>query len=218
MSAGEAWNSEEILEEFRRTYPELVADLAYHLWNAICHLNLSMSAYSQLFSTEEVIKILNSSAPRFFSLLQSWLPWTIYLQIAHLFDPAQNRSKRETRSNASFAGLVNVLREAGETAAADALAVDIKTLEPVVVKIRTIRNRMLAHADLQTVLRKDSPLPHISHDELERLVDEIGQTYTRIDARFRKKQTYFKGIGTSTGVDALTGFLERGVESFKKDK
>jgi hypothetical protein len=77
---------------------------------------------------------------------------------------------------------------------------------------------MLAHADLQTVLRKDSPLPHIPHQELETLVDEIGKTYTRTDARFRKKETYFKGMGTSTGVDVLTVFLERGVQSFKKRK
>jgi hypothetical protein len=79
-----------------------------------------------------------------------------------------------------------------------------------------IRNRMLAHADLQTVLRNDSPLPLIPHEELEALIDRIGKTYTRTDARFRKKETYFKGMGTFTGVDALTVFLGRGIESFKK--
>jgi hypothetical protein len=209
--------SEEISEEFRKTYPESVADLACHLWNAICHLNLAMSTYSQLYSSKEVVEILNSSAPRFFSLLQSWLPWTIYLQIGRLLiDPAQSKSKGETRSNASFAGFVKVLREAGETAAADALDKDIKALEPAVEKIRTIRNRMLAHADLQTVLQKDSPLPHISQEELQALVDEIGKTYTRTDGRFRKKETYFNGIGTFTGIDALTVFLERRIQSFKK--
>ena len=205
--------SEEVAEEFRKTYPESVAELAHHLWNAICHLNLSMSAYSQLYSSKEVIEILNGSAPRFFSLLQSWLPWTIYLQIGHLIiDPAQIGP----RSNASFAGFVKVLRNAGKTAEADALDKDLKALEPAVQKIRTIRNRMLAHADLQIVLRKDPPIPDVPHEELEALVDEIGKTYIRTDARFRKKETYFKGIGTFTGVDALTVFLERGIQSFKK--
>ena len=208
--------SEEIEEEFRKAYPESVAEFAYHLWNAICHLNLSMAAYSQLYSSKEVLEILNSSARRFFSLLQSWLPWTIYLQIGRLTDPAQSGTRSGLRSNASFVGFVKVLRDAGETAAADALDKDYKALEPDVQKIRNIRNRMLAHADLQTVLRKESPLPDISHEELEALVDKIGKTYNRIDARFRGKQTNFEGMGTSTGVDALTAFLERGVKSFER--
>lgn len=208
--------SEEVAEEFRKTYPESVAELAYHLWNAICHLNLSVSTYSQLYSSKEVIEILNGSAPRFFRLLQSWLPWTIYFQIGRLTDPAQSRAGGGPRSNASFAGFVQVLREAGETEAADALDNDFKALEPALEKVRTIRNRMLAHADLQTVLRKDPPIPLIPHVEIETLVDEISKTYIRTDARFRKKEIYFKGIGAFSGVDELTAFLERGIQSFKK--
>jgi AbiU2 len=208
--------SEETLEEFRKTYPGLVAEFAYHLWNAICHLNLSASAYSQLYSSKEAIEILNSSAPRFFSLLQYWLPWTIYLQIGRLTDPPQSGTRSGLRSNASFSGFVKVLREAGETAAADALDNDYKALQPAVQKIRNIRDRMLAHADLQTVLRKESPLPEVSHEELTALVDKIGKTYNRIDAHFRGKETYFEGMGASTGVDAVTLFLERGVKSFEE--
>jgi hypothetical protein len=210
--------SEELLEEFRKAYPESVAELAWHLWNAICHLNLSMSAYSQLYASKEVVATLNSSAPRFFSLLQSWLPWTIYLQIGRLTDPPESRSSSGLRLNASFAGFIKVLRGAGETAAADGLDKDIKGLEPAVQKIRTIRHRTLAHADLRTVLSKDSPLPPIPHEELKTLVDEIGKIYNRSDARFRKQQTYFEGMGTSTGVDALISFLERGMPSFKGRK
>jgi hypothetical protein len=208
--------SEEISEEFRKTYPESVAEFACHLWNEICNLNLIMSAYSQLYSSKETISILNSSVPRFFSLLQYWLPWTIYLQIGRLTDPAESRSSSGPRLNASFAGFIKVLREAGETAASDALGKNFKALEPAVQKVRMIRHRMFAHADLQTVLRKELSLPGVSHEELETLIDEIGKTYTRTDARFRKKETYFKGMGTSTGVDALAVFLERGIESFKK--
>ena len=66
--------------------------------------------------------------------LQSWLPWTIYLQIGRLTDPAQSGSKDGLRSNASFAGFVQVLREAGETAAADALDEDFKAMKPALDK------------------------------------------------------------------------------------
>jgi len=207
--------SEEISEEFRKTYPASVAELACHLWNAICHLNLTMSAYSQLFSSKEVVEILNHSAPRFFSLLQSWLPWTIYFQIGRLTDPAESRTKSGIRPNASFARFVRVLREAGETIAAEGLQQDVKALEPAVKKIRTIRNRVLAHADLQSVLNEQSRIAYMPYSELQTLVDEIGKTYTRTDARFRGQQTYFKGMGTSTGIDALIGVLERGINSFK---
>jgi hypothetical protein len=208
--------SDEIAEEFRKAYPESVAELAHHLWNAICHLNLSVSTYSQLYSSKEVIEILNGSAPHFFRSLQSWLPWTIYFQIGRLTDPAQSGSKDGLRSNASFAGFVQILREAGETAAADALDEDFKTMKPALNKVRAVRNRILAHADLQTVLRKDPALPPIPHAEIETLVDEISKTYIRTDARFRKKEIYFKGIGAFSGVDALVAVLERGAQSFRK--
>jgi AbiU2 len=150
--------ADEVLEEFRKAYPESVAEFAHRLWNDICYLNLSMSAYLQLYSSKETVDILNSSAPHFFGWLQNWLRLTIYLQIGRLTDRAQSGD----RSNASFAGFAKVLREAGEAAAADALSEAFKALEPAVQKIRTIRHRTLAHADLKTVLREDSPLPNIT--------------------------------------------------------
>lgn len=208
--------SEKISEEFRKAYPESVAEFAYHLWNAICHLNLAMSAYSRLYSSKEVIRFSIPLVRVFSACCNLGCLWTIYFQIGRLTDRAQSKSSSGFRSNASFAGFVKVLREAGETAAADTLDKDFKALEPALGKIRTIRNRMLAHADLQTVLRKEPALPLIAHEELETLVDEIGKTYTWTDARFRKKEVYFKGIGTFTRVDELIGFLEHGIESVKR--
>jgi hypothetical protein len=206
--------ADEVLEEFRKAYPESVADFAHRLWNDICYLNLSVSAYLQLYSSNETLQILKSSAPQFFGWLQNWLRLTIFLQIGRLTDPAQ----AGTRINASFAGFSKVLREAGATAAADALDADFKKLEIIVQKVRVIRHRTLAHADLRTVLREDSPLPNVTRKELEVLVDGIGNTYTRADAHFRRTQTYFKGMDMFTGVDALTTFLERGIQSFDEEK
>jgi hypothetical protein len=208
--------SEEIFEEFQKAYPKVVAELAFHLWNAICYLNLTTSTYSQLYSSKKVIEVLNGSSPRFFNLLRSCLPWTIYFQIGRLTDPAQSRSSTGTRSNASFAGFSSVLREAGETTAADMLDNDFKALEPALKKVRTIRNRMLAHADLNTVLRKGPPPPLIAHTDIETLVDQINKTYIRTDGRFRKKEIYFKGISAFSGVDELILYLDRGIQSFKQ--
>jgi hypothetical protein len=46
-------------------------------------------------------------------------------------------------------------------------------------------------------------LPDVTRKELQTLVERIGYTYTRTDARFRRTQTYFKGMDMFTGVDAL---------------
>ena len=201
---------EEIAEEFRKTYPQSVAELAHHLWNAICHLNLSVSTYSQLYSSKEVIEILL----KWICSVHSFPIVAVLVALDDLFpDWTLDRpctkwgSKDGLRSNASFAGFGQVLREAGETAAADALDEDFKAMKPALDKVRAVRNRMLAHADLQTVLRKDPPLPPIPHAEIETLVDEISRTYIRTDARFRKKEIYFKGIGAFSGVDALIAVL-----------
>jgi hypothetical protein len=205
--------ADEVLEEFRKAYPEPAAEFAHRLWNDLCYLHLSMSAYIQLYASKEVVDILNSSAPRFFGWLQNWLRLTIYLEIGRLTDPAQSR----TRSNASFAGFAKVLREVGDAAAAAALEDNLKPLQPAVQKIRKIRHRTLAHADLETVLREDSPLPDISREELETLVYELGKIYSQTDARFRRTQTYFQGMDMFTGVDALTTFLKRGFQASEEE-
>ena len=202
--------TDDVLEEFRKAYPRSIADLAHRLWNDICFLHLSVSAYLQLYSSQQTVKILNSSAPRFFACLENWLRLTIYLGIKRLTDPAQSG----TRSNASFAGFAKLLREAGETAAADVLEGDLKALQQTLQKIRRIRQ--LAHADLKAVLCEDSPLPELPRNELEILVDAISNTYSRTDARFRRTQSHVKGMGMFTGVDVLTSFLQRGVPSLSK--
>ena len=204
--------ADDVLEEFRKTYPRSIADLAHQLWNDICFLNLSVSAYFQLYSSQQTVEILNSSAPRLFAWLQNWLRLTIYREIGRLTNPAQSG----TRSTASFAGFAKLLREAGETAAADALEEDLKALKQALQKIRTIRHSTLAYIDLNTVLHEDSPLPEVPRNELETLVDAIGNTYSRTDDRFRRTQSHFKGMDMFTGVDVLTTFLERGVPSLSK--
>jgi hypothetical protein len=204
--------ADEVLEEFRKTYPRSIADLAHQLWNDICFLNLSVSAYLQLYSSQQTVEILNSSAPRFFACLQNWLRLTISLEIGRLTDAVQSG----TRSNASFAGFAKLLREAGETAAADMLEEDLKALKKALQKILTIRHRTQAHADLKPILREDSPVPEVPRNELETLVDAIGNTYSRIDARFRRTQSHFRGMDMFTGVDVLTTLLERGALSLNK--
>lgn len=212
----ESQSSEEFLKECLQVYPKPAAVLAHKLWNDIVNLNLSLFAFLQLYSSQETVQIFNNSAPQFFGWLQRWLRLAIYLQIARLTDPV--RSGRWRRSNASLAEFANRLREAGETLAADELDKNIVALAPTLKKIRKVRDRTLAHSDLLTILRVKPPLPDVTRKELESVVHKIGDAYVNIEHRFRGKRTYFEGADMLTGVEALTAYLERGVQSFEEER
>lgn len=206
--------AEEVLAEFQHAYPKRAAEFAHQLWRDICSLPLNLSAYLQLYSSKETVQLLNECAPRFFVWIQNWLRLTIYVEIGRFTDPAESMG----RVNVSFLGFAKVLRDAGESSSADQLEKDVVPLQESVKRIRKIRNRELAHADLKTVLREESPLPDVTRKELEDIVEQVGSVFTRTDAKYRHTQTYFKGMDMFTDVDALTAVLRRGVDSFEKER
>jgi HEPN superfamily AbiU2-like protein len=206
--------ADEVRKQFESHYPSGTGDLAYRLWNDLCLLHTTLATYLQLYSASNTVSTLNKTAPQFFAWLQGRLRVDLFLRIGRLTDPPQSGA----RGNVSLAALVSDLRSANAAVAADALLAGLAPLQPVVANVRKIRHRTLAHSDRKTVLREDSPLPNIHRQDLERLVEGLGEAFNEVDVLFRKSKTYFKGTEMVTGTEHLLTYLEKGHATFEVDR
>lgn len=204
-------SADQVRLQFASTYPGSTGDLAHRLWNDLITLNATLATFIQLYSDSDVVGTLNKTAPRFFSWLQGWLRVDLFLRIARLTDSAHTAGRR----NVCLAALEEDLRSIGALAAANALGAALVPLLPVLWKVRRIRHRTLAHSDRKTVLREDSPLPSIQRQELESLVDGLGEAFNDVDFLYRKSRTYFKGSDTLTGTEHLLAYLKEGHVAFE---
>lgn len=119
-------------------------DLFKHLLNDVIWLHVKWRIYRQLYGTSaEHVELLNRTAPTFFSVAQEAILNDVLLAISRLTDPATCAG----HENLSIARVF----EAYEGNDRPNLVPFLRELESACNRIRSRRNRRLAHRDLHTV-------------------------------------------------------------------
>lgn len=194
-----------VQQEFNEHFPSGTGQLAFSLWKRTGMLHLKWKVYRSLYGdSPERVDLLNWSAPVFFAILDDVLLDDVLLEIARMTD-----SDRTGRwENASIQKLITILPP--EDVAEHSWSVKLSELHALSDRIRTIRDKRLAHADLDSAVRyHDDPLPGVSRAYVEDVLKGIRDLLGSIENKYRATRTahqdFLPPIG---GVDALVRVLE----------
>ena len=148
--------------------------------------------YRQLYATSETaIDLLNRSGSNVFYLLQFLLLDDCALRLSKLTDPpSQGRFE-----NLSVRKLIDTLGESDE----DLLKGELKSLAEELnarcEKFRALRNKRIAHADLDHALQiAADPLPGISREDVERALESLRNTMNKIEYHYFQSQTLYAEV------------------------
>jgi hypothetical protein len=197
---------DEARQQTLAAFPPGVGELFYEISTSVAHLHLNWNNYRSLFGTSpERVELLNWAASSFFGLLDGILLHDIVLAIARLMDPPRYRD----RDRASLAHLIEELEPVLDTAMIDSLQEKLQELQTLCQPIRDIRNRVLAHEDLATVLNHHpDPLPGISRTYIEDVLERIRTFLNDTEEHFRGSTVGYQDTWSLDDGEALIRALE----------
>ena len=159
------------------------------LKHEVTNLHLRWVIYRQLYAASEgAIDLLNRSGSNVFYLLQFLLLDDCALRLSKLTDPPSQRRFE----NLSLRKLVETLAESDKDLPMAELAKLLEVLNERCEKFRSLRNKRIAHADLDHALQiAADPLPGISREDVERALESLRNTINKIEYHYFQSQTLY---------------------------
>lgn len=163
--------------------------------------------YQDLFTTNsERIKIVNQSAPLFFSIIMDSLENDILLSISRLTDPL-------TTGKFKNASLRRALPEVSDEATREKLTSQIDSLETIVKTIREKRNKNISHIDFDHLFQIPSDsIVVVKYTEIEDALNQIQKIFNQIEQHFCKSSTVFECFPSMGGSYELLRLLDQGLQ------
>lgn len=181
-----------IKKGFIESFPKDSGELAYFLWNDILELHYNWKNYRIFFGTnKDRVELLNRFAPNFFGSLHDILLHNIILSIGRLTDPASSGKEKD---NASFPMLLQRTNKHLDKNRELDLQATLKELSLKTKKIRDLRNKLIAHSDLNIKLNKNETLPGVSRTEIENILQIIRDIFNSLEWTFGRGNTVFDEI------------------------
>lgn len=188
--------------------PSDVSELWSELDYEVTWLHGRWQIYKQLFGTsEERVEILNRSAGTFALVLQDLLLDDVQLGLAKLGDAAETGRFK----NLTVTALVQVLSN-HEPDLAPTLSASLKAYQGACDKIRTRRNKWIAHFDHDTLVsRRATPLTGPSREEIELALSALRDVMNAVQLHFNDSQTAYELIMLESDGEHLLAMLKRGI-------
>lgn len=158
----------------------------------ITDLHLRWVIYRQLYaSSNEAVELLNASGSNVFYLLQFLLLDDCALKLSKLTDPP-TQGKFE---NLSVHQLVNAIVDSDGAFPRAEMEGILKTLNARCEGFRTIRNKRIAHADLNHALRVvEEPLLGISREDVELALETVREAINCIESHYFQSETLYQEV------------------------
>ena len=166
-------------------------------------LDLKWSLLMHLFSSEENLKLLNTTAPSFFKIVQELFIADVVMGISRLMDPPA-MGKNENLSMASLR-IVDIKTQ----------AIYAKILQNIVPQCRAIstwRRKKLAHNDLKFALRL-SRLPRLHLAKIDRIIALLFDAVNTVGAAMKLHPIARGMIYLPGGPEALLQVLKAGTSA-----
>jgi hypothetical protein len=188
--------------------PSDVSDLWRELDYEVTWLHGRWQIYRQLFGTsEERVEILNRSAGTVALVLQELLLDDIQLGLSKLGDPPMTRRFK----NLTVTALVQAVSN-HEPALGPALSASLQTYQGACDKIRTRRNKWIAHFDHDTLVnRHATPLTGPSREEIELALSALRGLMNTVKLHYNDSQTAYEMIMLENDGEHLIAMLKRGI-------
>jgi hypothetical protein len=199
------------------------AELA-KLWEIIHEETMMVHAYWQVFTQlfmgpQEQMDLLDRSAGFFFLVVQDALATDIQLTVSKLADPAEQFGGK--KQNATVQHLLK--DSVGVEPALESM------LKPLCEKfvnaskpLRDLRNKVVAHLDLQTATKVVSPPPEVTIQEVRAALDALSEFMNALATHFGESPTLYQVFGMQGAgpkdLIAMLGTADRYLEMQKAGK
>jgi hypothetical protein len=166
-------------------------------------IHLKWLLFSQLYEDEEIVDLLNESAPTFFGVCQSVFLNDIILSISRLTDSSKTGSKE----NLTLARILDSI----DPSLVQLKAELVETLE--IIKnscdfARKHRNRRVAHIDLKTYFQDHpEPLLSITKEKIEEALLGLRTFVNKVELHFTQNETGYEYLAVAEGASSLIGCL-----------
>jgi len=199
-------------EEAKRSFIESMGDplgrLFCALWQELAWLYAKWEEYLVLYGTKESrIDLLNRAAPLFFRIVQDVLWEDIILHIARLTDPPKSSGKatltirrlpdlvKDGNTAQALRGLINIAIQSSEFC-------------------RDLRNRHIAHRDLNLALEKEIvPLKPASRKRIKEALNSIAEVLNAVSQHYRDSEMTFDIGEDPEGAVSLLYIIDDGLEA-----
>jgi AbiU2 len=136
-------------ENMANTIQKNTRELYQHLRSEVIGVHYRWKIFRQLFFSQEVVDLLNSSAGRFFSMLRLDLLDLISLALGRLTDSSKSLNKYP---NVTLEQLIDSLDPNSHSELITVLRERLTDLKSKCARIENWRNKWAAHRDLHTVI------------------------------------------------------------------
>lgn len=179
--------------------PQL-AEVHEELRQDVIWLYFKWGIYLQLYADQENVKLLNNTAPTYFSICQVMMQDDTLLAIGRLTDPAQ--TGRNT--NLSLQQLVDTIDEVAYPGLRSKVMDVLAAAKPKFEVARDHRNRRIAHIDLETRLNKHpQPLFDATKHIIEEALEAIAQVLNTVERHFDSEIEFSKPLVSNDGKTLL---------------
>jgi hypothetical protein len=206
MSAYES--PEEVRQRYLEAMGSELGSMFYVLWNECVGLHWKWCELMALFGrSEERVKLLNSSAPSFFKVVQDCMWEDVTLHIARLMDPPRSSGKQNL-SLRCLPALVD-----------DAVRPELTKLVNLAATrcafARDWRMRRIAHRDLNLALDKDvAQLSPATQTTVKDALKAISSVLNCLESHYcNNGQVPYELFEPTGGADVLLRVLRDGLEA-----
>jgi hypothetical protein len=167
----------------------------------VVELNARWIVFNQLFASGEGrIRLFNTAAPSFFSMVHDSMRDSIFLSIMRLTDTGKGRL--------SLSHLLSQTKQVLSPTAVQSLKDLLQGIEEESDTMRTWRNRIGAHNDLRMFVEVH-PMPEIMFDSVGIVLKLLSDFLNNIGQHFGYPETDFADVRIPGDGDAIVRSLER---------
>ena len=189
----------QLADKYSKRMPGDLGPQYARLFQHVAWLHANWATFRYLFvSGEDRVGLLNDTASFFFKLVSHALRREIILGICRLTDPATS-GRQSNQENLSLEQVVLEARKASDSKLADRLTAILERLRELVIPMRKLRHKILAHSDLPTVLgRLPEPLQGVRPIDIQQALKAVA---TFMDA----VQGYYCNSGPNVTWEPVAG-------------
>jgi hypothetical protein len=191
------------------TIPSGVAEVFEELRKEIIWLHARWILYNQLYGkSERRIYLLNESARTFFFVVQETFLADVHIALSKLSDPAATRGF----DNLSLGQLQNRIDAECVSDLSDKTRPLPAAFRTRCASFRELRNKTLAHYDLDTALQKATPVPPTSREMVNDALETLRDYMNAIEGRYADRETaYDHFVMDASDGDFLAHLLKAGL-------
>lgn len=168
------------------------------------HTKHRWKIHEDVFGDEERVQLLNRCGGQLFGLFQNLLIYDTLAAICRICDPPKTRKWENNSIRSRF-------QKEKDELGSDAIKeteILLETLDEKMSDIRILRNKIIAHNDLD-VANSSVPLPKVKYDEVDEVIDLIGKILNQICGT---RGSYTTVTKFGPGIEKLTKILKAGEE------